>query len=296
MNKYIENFINHERNFKSDSENTIKYYSTDLRQMFEYLIENKNLKLEDQHIREITKEDLEDFIANVKGRGGKPASANTKNRKIASMRSFFEYLEGRVIDVSPSKKIKRLKVGEKQPRYLDIKETQKLLKVIDNKRDYTIYSTFLFTGTRLSELVDIDIRDIKGNTLLIRGKGSKERVVNLSEKVQEIIREWILARPDVVENGRKPLFVTEKNMSRISIRAVQDNLKRYIKKADLDKDITVHKLRHTAATLMYSGGVGVVELKEILGHSNISTTNIYTHVENESLQKAVDSNPLNNII
>lgn len=296
-NKYIQDFIQYERNFKSASKNTIVNYEVDLRQMFEYLQSNKSMILKDKYIKQITKQDLEDFVASLKGRGDKPASVSTKNRKIASMKSFFEYLEGRIIERSPASRISAIQSQQKkEPKHLNLNQSIKLLDNIDDTRDKAIYATFLFAGVRLDELVELDMEDLKGEVMLIKGKGSKERVVQVSDALQRVLLDWIKVRSDVTdEDGRQPLFISKRN-KRVSRSLVQKGLGKYLKKAKIKtKGITVHKLRHTAATLMYEGGTGVMELKEILGHANVQTTQIYTHIKNENLKKAVNNNPLNQI-
>ncbi len=188
------------------------------------------------------------------------------------------------------------KTKKSLPKYLSLEEAEKLLSVIDGKykeRDYAMITLFLNCGMRLSELVSIDYNDIKADgTLVITGKGNKERTVYLNQACINAVTTYMKVRPhDGVKD--RALFLSSRNQ-RISNRSVQHIVEEYLKKAGLgDRGLSVHKLRHTAATLMYQhGNVDVLLLKEILGHENLSTTEIYTHISNDATKKAVDSNPL----
>ena len=179
---------------------------------------------------------------------------------------------------------------------MSLEEAEKLLSVIDGKykeRDYAMITLFLNCGMRLNELVSIDYNDIKADgTLVITGKGNKERTVYLNQACINAVTTYMKVRPhDGVKD--RALFLSSRNQ-RISNRSVQHIVEEYLKKAGLgDRGLSVHKLRHTAATLMYQhGNVDVLLLKEILGHENLSTTEIYTHISNDATKKAVDSNPL----
>ena len=188
------------------------------------------------------------------------------------------------------------KTKKSLPKYLTLEEAEKLLSVIDGKnkeRDYAIITLFLNCGMRLAELVSIDYNDIKAdNTLVITGKGNKERVVYLNQACVDAINTYRKVRPnDGVKD--KALFLSSRNQ-RINPRTVEIMVENNLIKAGLgDRGLSVHKLRHTAATLMYQHwNVDVLVLKEILGHENLSTTEIYTHISNESTRVAVNSNPL----
>ena len=188
------------------------------------------------------------------------------------------------------------KTKKSLPKYLTLEESEKLLSVIDGKfkeRDYAMITLFLNCGMRLSELVSIDYNDIKSDgTIVITGKGNKERTIYLNQACINAIADYMVVRPhDGVKD--RALFLSARN-KRISNRSFQHIVETYLNKAGLgDRGLSVHKLRHTAATLMYQhGDVDVLLLKEILGHENLSTTEIYTHISNDATKKAVDSNPL----
>ena len=189
------------------------------------------------------------------------------------------------------------------PKYLSLEESKKLLEVTqsqdnrNNIRDYAIITLFLNCGMRLSELVNINISDIdlSESKMTVIGKGNKERTIYLNKACMNSINDYLSIRPhDKVRfDSRDALFLSERK-ERISNRTVQDIVKKELKKAELDiKKYSVHKLRHTAATLMYQyGNVDIRALQELLGHESISTTEIYTHVNNEIVRNAVENNPL----
>ena len=172
-----------------------------------------------------------------------------------------------------------------------------LLRSVDGKnkeRDFAILVLFLNCGMRLSERVSINYNDIKAdNTLIITGKGNKERTVYLKDICIKAINEYMKVRPNNQVKDRA-LFLSSRNQ-RITPRAVEMIVEKYLEKAGLGgRGLSVHKLRHTAATLMYQyGGTDVLVLKEILGHENLATTEIYTHISNEDAKQAVENNPLN---
>ena len=192
------------------------------------------------------------------------------------------------------------------PKYLSLDESKTLLNVSkdednrNNTRDYAIITLFLNCGIRLSELVNINIKDItfSEQKLNVIGKGNKERTIYLNKACVDAINEHLVIRPKegIKYDSTDALFLSERR-ERISNRTVQVIVKRELQKAGLDTNkYSVHKLRHTAATLMYQyGNVDIRALQELLGHESISTTEIYTHVDNSQVRNAVESNPLANI-
>ena len=185
------------------------------------------------------------------------------------------------------------------PKYLTLEQSINLLDCVDGnfrERDFCILTLFLNCGLRLSELVGLNLNDIRNdNTIRILGKGNKERIIYLNSACLTALNNYLRVRPADGVADRNAVFIS-RNKRRISKRAVQDIVEKFLKKAGLDgQGYSVHKLRHTAATLMYQyGDVDVRLLKEILGHESLSTTEIYTHVVNSQLKKALDANPLNN--
>lgn len=183
------------------------------------------------------------------------------------------------------------------PRYLEIEESKQLLDSVEGdfvERDYCMLTLFLNCGMRLSELVSINVADIREDTLTVIGKGAKERTIYLNDACMNAINDYLAVRPDITEaGGKQPLFVS-KFKKRISNKTVQYTVKKYIMMAGLDPTkYSTHKLRHTAATLMYTHGeVDIRTLQEILGHESVATTEIYTHINNSKLKDAVNKNPL----
>ena len=232
--------------------------------------------------------------------------ASTRSRKISAIRSFYKYLfsEIEVIDTNISDKLTNPKISQRQPVYLTLQETEKLLETVKEEqneflkcRDLAIIFTFLTTGMRLSELVSVNLRDISNDHFNIIGKGNKERTIYLTSNCIALIEKYIEVRGKYIKNiDIDALFISTRK-KRISNRAVQSTIDKYLKKAGFDVSVySTHKLRHTAATLMYKyGNVDIRALKDILGHANVSTTQIYTHLDDEDLKKAVNKNPLSNI-
>lgn len=192
------------------------------------------------------------------------------------------------------------------PKYLTLDDSKKLLETAmsesdrNKERDFAIITLFLNCGMRLSELVGINIKDInfKDEKMNVIGKGNKERTIYLNKACLNAVEGYIKVRPKdgVKFDSRDALFLSERK-ERISNRTVQYIVKQELRKSGLDiNKYSVHKLRHTAATLMYKyGNVDIRALQELLGHESISTTEIYTHVDNSQIRKAVESNPLANM-
>lgn len=310
LDYFLNNYLNYMNIIKGRSKNTIKEYSYDLVNFFRFLSTKstdidstlfENTDYSDLSIKDIEKvklSDLHSFIAFMDKLHGNTIS--TRSRKIASLRSFFKYLYDieKIIKENPAEKLETPKKSERNPVYLTFEESVTLLNTISKeknefikRRDYAIVTLFLNCGLRLSELSSIDLNKIKNKTLTVIGKGNKERTIYLNEVSLEAIIDYLKIRPDCPTQA---LFLSNRNQ-RMSNRAIQYRIDKYLKKANFDiKVYSTHKLRHTAATLLYKyGNVDILALKEILGHKNVSTTQIYTHIDDERLREAVSKNPLN---
>ncbi|SHI00461.1 tyrosine recombinase XerC [Sporanaerobacter acetigenes] len=308
----LEDYLNYMETIRGKSQNTVKEYYFDLRTFFRFLkiryklVDNttsfEEINIDDIDIDLIKKVNIQDLHAFISFVDKNRNNGNyTKARKVASIRSFFDYLNTKVnlIDNNPANNLEFPKTDNRQPVYLTLDEAQNLLEIVNEnkndffrKRDYAILTLFLNCGLRLSELVSIDIDKIKGDTLTVVGKGNKERTIYLNEACLEALNDYIKVRPnDAIDE--KALFLS-KRKNRISTRAVQHMIDKYLQMSGLDTSIySTHKLRHTAATLMYKyGNVDIRALQEILGHENVSTTQIYTHIDDDRLREAVKSNPL----
>ncbi|MCR5055515.1 MAG: tyrosine recombinase XerC [Clostridia bacterium] len=299
---YAEEFLIYLESIRGKSENTVREYRYDLISFFTYFAKHKGVEnLEDlgpSFIKGVTLADLYKYINFLsKERKLKPTS---RARKVASLRSFFKYLYGKahVIDSNPALDLESPKLTKKLPVYLQLNESKALLSSVageNEERDYCILTLFLNCGMRLSELCGINISSIKDNTIIVRGKGDKERTIYLNDACEKAIKDYLKVRPKLKDGDpdQDALFLSER-LKRISRRTVQYTVKKYLYAAGIDPTkYSTHKLRHTAATLMYQyGDVDIRSLQEILGHESISTTEIYTHVNSGKLADAVRANPL----
>lgn len=304
-------FLNYMQTIKGKSPNTVQVYFYDLRVFLRFLKLQRKLvpasvdyntidisDIDEKLLKHITLSDLYSYMSFVSN--SRSNSAYARARKVASLKSFFNYLtnKAKVLDKNPALELESPKIVKRLQRYLNIDESKKLLKSVDGKhgvRDYAILTLFLNCGIRLSELVGINLNNIRNNTLTVIGKGDKERIIPLNSACTEAIRDYMKARPVEGVKDKNALFLSERKQ-RISKATVQHIVKKYIVSAGLDpKRYSTHKLRHTAATLMYRyGHVDIRSLQELLGHESISTTEIYTHLDAQQLKTAVDSNPLSN--
>lgn len=313
----LSDFLNYLETIKGKSQNTISGYKTDLCLFFKFmkayygLVNDENLELEEivindidyDFIRRIELTDLYAFLSFLeKNRGN---SAHARARKVASLKSYYKFLhtKAKVITNNPTLELESPKISQRHPVYLTLEESIELLSSLDKNnihyaRDFCILLLFLNCGMRLSELCGIKIDKIKSDTLTIIGKGNKERTVYLNEACLNAINQYKSVRDDSKTSyeDKDFLFLSSRNRP-INKRTVEVLVKKHINNAGMvDKKYTPHKLRHTAATLMYKhGNVDIRSLQIILGHENISTTQIYTHVDNDTLRDAVNSNPLANI-
>ncbi len=313
MPDIVIEFLNYMLTIQNKSEKTVSEYHYDLRTFLRYIKiikynadENKfdELAVDDITIDDIKSVDLTDLYSfmSFTSRERKNTSV-TRARKVACLRSFYKYLHTKVklIDYNPAAELESPKTVKRLPKYLKLDESINLLQSVKGKknvaRDYAILVLFLNCGLRLSELVGINVNDIRGDVLTVIGKGNKERTIYLNKACQDAISAYMAERAKLnVIKDPKALFISERK-TRISPKTVQYLVKKYIKAAGLDPDkYSPHKLRHTAATLMYKhGNVDIRSLQAILGHESVATTEIYTHLDEEQLRKAVNSNPLSSV-
>ncbi len=315
---FLNDFLDYTITILNKSENTIKEYNYDLAHFLKYMcyhfkLSNKedikdikinNMTVDD--LRLIKLPDIHSFLSYLKTTyRSKPA---TLARKVASIRVFFSYVtkKAKLIDVNPAQDLETPKLDKRLPKYLTLNESKKLLQTASDEdsrnssRNFAMLTLFLNCGMRLSELVNINISDIdfSNNKLNVIGKGNKERTIYLNNACVKAIKDYLKDRPKdgVKFTSKDALFLSEQK-KRISNRTVQYIVYEELKKSDLDcHKYSTHKLRHTAATLMYKyGHVDIRALQELLGHESISTTEIYTHVDNEQIRSAVESNPLGKI-
>lgn len=315
MPAVVQRFFNYQSNIKNKSELTIDEYCLDLRLFFKFLVITESKKtfsadeldavdisgLSDDYFNKITLDDAYRFLSYCKNFRHNQEKARA--RKVSSIRTFFKYLKlNNYISDNPMINLDTPKLKKSLPKYLTIDQAQKLLLAVDGtnkERDYCILTLFLNCGLRLSELVSINYNSIRYDdisdtcSIIIRGKGNKERTVYLNKACISAVNAYMRVRPKDGIIDRDALFLSNRR-TRISAKTVQHLVDVYLEKAGLsDMGFSVHKLRHTAATLMYqTGKVDVLELKEILGHENLNTTQIYTHLLDKKLKQAIDANPL----
>lgn len=311
----LRDYLSYHENIKMHSPKTVEEYFLDLRMFFRYLKLNRNPELQEIAFDEIDIRDVDltllksvgvsdilgymSFLSQKRFGHAGGLAAKSKARKHASLRSFFTYLTKTVhlIEMNPALSIDPPKQRKTMPYYLSETECHQLLDAVSGpyqERDYCIILLFLSCGLRISELVGINVPDIRDDTLRIRGKGNKERILFLNSACQEAIDEYLLCRnPEkIAEKDKDALFIS-RNSRRIHVRTVQQMVEKALLKAGLDTDkYSPHKLRHTAATLMLQNGVDVRTLQDVLGHENLNTTQIYTHVDSEGLRVAAIANPM----
>lgn len=313
----VVDFLTYLETIKNKSENTIEAYRKDLTIFFRFMMKYRGLvdndeidfdeidikSVNDDFLRTIKLRDLYAFMSFIEKYRGN--SAYARARKVATLKSYFKFLHGKakIITENPTTELESPKVNKRHPIYLTLNQSLQLLESLDasNKnyqRDYCILTLFLNCGMRLSELCGIQLNKFKNDTLTIIGKGDKERTVYLNDACLKAINNYLKVRDDskALSENKKFLFLSSRNTP-INQRTVEIMIKKHITNAGLTDDkYTPHKLRHTAATLMYKyGNVDIRSLQSILGHENISTTQIYTHVDDDSLRDAVKSNPLSKL-
>ena len=314
---YLNDFLDYMITIQNKSKNTVKEYNYDLATFLRFIKmhfkltdekEIKNINYEDVSIDTLKKvklEDLHSFLGYLTKNFN--SKATTRSRKVSSLRIFFGYLcNKKLIEINPTQNLETPKIGKRLPKYLTLDDSRKLLEVAsnednrNNERNYAITTLFLNCGMRLSELVGINKTDIVWDEcqLNVIGKGNKERTIYLNKACIKAIGDYLKVRPETKLNSdaEKALFLSERKQ-RISRRMVQEIIYSELRQAGLDSSkYSVHKLRHTAATLMYQyGQVDIRALQELLGHESISTTEIYTHVSNNQVRDAVERNPLANL-
>lgn len=308
--KLLRDFLIDLNVVKNKSALTVEEYASDLRTFLLYIVSKQSGEkdfskldistLTADDFSKLTTQDVYEFLAYCKNE--RSNSAKTRARKLSSIRMFYRFLELRHhIPSNPMTNLESPKIEKKLPKFLTLEQSVDLLNSIDGpnkERDYCIITLFLNCGMRLAELVSLNYNDISYSNnavyVIITGKGNKQRMVYLNQACVDAIAAYMRVRPKDGVTDKNALFLSERRQ-RISPKTVQRLVKTYLEKAGLGNGYSVHKLRHTAATLMYQHGhVDTLALKEILGHESLATTQIYTHVSPQQLKAAADSNPLAN--
>ena len=317
----IKGFLTYHETIKGHSRKTVDEYYLDLRNFFRFLkiqrgIVPRNTELEDisisdidlNFVKSVTVTEAYEYLSfmtrdKVKNQRSREAEygtkASTRARKVSTLRSFYKYLtvKAKLLDTNPLQDLDVPKIPQTLPRYLTLPEAQALLSSVDGKnkeRDYCILCIFLNCGLRISEIVGLNLSDIRVDHIRVFGKGSKERIIYINDACAEAINNYLEVRKNIAAIDKNALFLSNRR-TRMSREAVHSMVKVSLKRAGLDADkYSSHKLRHTAATLMLQNGVDVRTLQELLGHDNLNTTQIYTHIDNSELRLASEANPLSN--
>lgn len=312
----VQEFSSYLQTIKGKSPSTVDAYTYDLTIFFRFLqiykgkvpkdseFEDIDLSgIDDAFFRDITLPNLYAFLSFVEKQ--RENTAYARARKVASLKSFFKFLHGKahVIEFDPTSDLESPKIRKRNPVFLSLDESVRLLQSMDKTdrdfyRDYCMLTLFLNCGMRISELISIQRHMIREDTLRIIGKGNKERTVYLNKACKAAIDNHLrtMTLDGVLPEYKDYLFLSNHKRP-ISKRTVERLVKKHVANAGIPGDnYTPHKLRHTAATLMYKhGNVDILSLQSILGHENLSTTQIYTHVDNEQLRDSIESNPLRDI-
>lgn len=318
----LRDFLTYHETIKGQSPRTISEYYLDLRMFFRYIKLMRNdmpihTRLDDidirdvnlDFVRQITTSDIFDFLSYLANDrtpnpdapspdyGIEPAA---RARKLSSLKSFYKYLTVRTKQLSdnPVADLEYPKLRKSLPKYLTLEQSRALLQAVsgqNQKRDYAILMIFLNCGIRRSELVGLNLSDVYEDRLRVVGKGNKERFVYFGTPCRKAIDAYLIERNKKMLSDNRALFGS-RDGNRISVTAVHRLVKKALLEAGLDStQFSAHKLRHTAATMMLSGGVDVKTVQEVLGHENLNTTQIYTHIENTELKIAAEANPLSKI-
>jgi site-specific recombinase XerD len=318
----IRDFLVYHETIKGHSRKTTDEYFLDLRTLFRFLKLQKKLvepgtaldeisimDIDLEFVKNVTLEDIYDYLSylardrakNIRDKRTKYGlTASSRARKIATIRSYFSYLtvKTKQLEKNPVADLDTPKAKKTLPRYLSLEESTKLLSSVEGnnkERDYCIITLFLNCGLRISELEGLDIADIRTDSLRVLGKGNKERIVYLNDACVDALNDYLLIRRDIKTLDRRALFLSSR-CTRISTSTIHSLVKNHLASAGLDASkYSSHKLRHTAATLLLRNGVDVRTLQELLGHEHLNTTQIYTHVESDSLRDAAQRSPLSNI-
>ena len=319
----LRDFLVYHETIQGHSRRTVDEYFLDLRNFFRFLKLDKGRVARNTPLDQISIDDVDlDLVGSVtlsdvysymnylsRDRVVHPNSpdqrhglaASARARKVAAIRSFYKYLtnKAKLLSENPVQDLDSPHLKKTLPRYLDLEESVSLLDHVDGAnqaRDYCILTLFLNCGLRISELVGLNVTDVRGNQLRVLGKGNKERMLFLNEACQNALEDWLTERSMLTLVDQNALFVTLQNRRRISRAAVHKLVKKHLAAAGLDStQYSAHKLRHTAATLMLQNGVDVRTLQEVLGHDHLNTTQIYTHVDNDDLRTAARANPLGKV-
>lgn len=288
--QYLDHFLVYLKIEKNASINTVKSYSTDIIQFLNFLNDIKGIKIESPNKKEISHTVIREYLgALYKNKYSK----RTITRKLAAIRSFYKFLcrEG-FVERNPALQVYTPKVEKNIPDFLYLPEIESLLnspeESIIGMRDKAVMELLYATGIRVGELVGLNCCDvdIESGIITVFGKGAKERIVPFGKQAAASMERYLkYSRPHLKPSSEEKAFFLNKNGTRLSDRSVRRLLEKYIKKTSINKHISPHTLRHTFATHMLNAGADLRTVQELLGHTNISTTQVYTHVTKERIKE-----------
>lgn len=318
----LRNFLTYHETIKNQSAKTIQEYYLDLRMFLRFMVLVKNempyrtpldeisiRQIDLEFLKTITASDVFDFLSYLANDRVKFEESQSEEhgigsaaraRKLSAIKSFYKYLTVRtkLLDVNPVKDLEFPKIRKSLPKYLTLEESRRLLEAVQGPnaaRDFAILMIFLNCGIRRSELVGLNLTDIYDDRIRVVGKGNKERIVYMGSACKKAIDDYLIERNKIILSDNRALFGS-RDKNRMSVSAVHRLVKKHLLAAGLDAtQFSAHKLRHTAATLMLSNGVDVKAVQEVLGHENLNTTQIYTHIENTELKIAAEANPISKL-
>lgn len=303
--RLLKDYLVYLTTIKGKSPRTRKEYEYDLVLAFKFMksvdedIPMEEVDISDIHIDWIKERSIEDFYLFFEYcTEVRKNSATSRARKVSALKGFFTYLKvrRRLIEENVTEQLETPKIGKRNPTYMQLDEAKTFIRSTKerkySKRDYCLMMFLLNTGMRVSELCNLNMQSLNGRQLKIIGKGNKERVVYLNDACMEALQDYLNVRKAPVNSSEDPLFTSQKGT-----RFTRQSIARVVKEinaSSINKDnITPHKLRHTSATMMYRAGADIRSLQQILGHTNIGTTQIYTHIEDEQIQEVLSNNPFN---
>lgn len=315
-------FLDYHEHIRNHSPKTVQEYFLDLRMFFRFMQLHRGRIAKDTafesisiaeidlaFVKTLTITDVYAFLNHLsrdRARHQKSRhqsmglSPTARARKVATIRSFYKYLttKAKLLEQNPMQDLDSPKSLKSLPKFLSLDECIQLLSSIDGRfveRNYCIITLFLNCGLRISELIGLNITDVREDYIRVTGKGNKERIVYLNTACLEAIAAYLPLREKMPSEDERALFVSM-HKKRISRSMVHHLVKKSLLMAGLDStQYSSHKLRHTAATLLLQNGVDVRILQEILGHEHLNTTQIYTHVDNTDLRLAAESSPLKKV-
>ncbi len=280
MKNFIEKFENYLKIERNYSDHTLRNYLSDLNELDKFL--------KDKEPKAVNHLDIRRYLAELKNRN---SAKSTIARKLGAIRSFFRFLfREKYIEVNPAEGVFTPKLERKLPEFLDEEKMIRLVTApaqdsLMNARDRAILEVLYSTGTRVSELVGMNLRDVDllANVIKVRGKGKKERIVLLGKEAAGALRLYLDKRK--IAGDKVEAVFLNKLKTRLTDRSVRRLLNKYILKASIEQKISPHSLRHSFATHMLNNGADLRSIQELLGHKNLSTTQIYTHLGNKKIKE-----------